>query len=459
MKSKILFGLLTIIIILFSGCVTTEFTPALTPPAKTPSLNVYGKIIDYSQDNLTIFKIQPEFINYELNNTYLEIETKPEILYNFTDDYLRCIKQNWYPTEGECKNHFYQQYNLSQTCRNIIELPEKGLVYLKCDVKFDLIKDNNYVFYFYKIEEKGPWTHVTVSENLTEYKERGSFSHNNDLIIDQKLTIEEESEGELQPGQMRVGRIFPTFIIPGGMTELKIGLINKQNNDISYVIKDAKIVDENILQPFKSRWEEPTYEDRLKDSIIKSCKVIYNSQENTISVNSTKELTFEVNCEDSIECRNWYISEDIRGNAVENVTTDCRLILWGQIEFIDELGNNHIIPELGMLKQMLTTGKRTNLTVEYSKEISSKEEFFIYTDYRDNEGNTISNAQIELKISGVSGIFSMRYDGSLGKYKFLWSDFYEHAPPFSKGTYQFTVLASKSGYEMKKEGPYIFVIK
>jgi hypothetical protein len=455
MKSKMLFGLLTIIIILFSGCIGTlpEISPE-TPPIKIPVLSVYGKLIDYSQNDLTIFKIQPEFINYELNSTYLEIEAKPEILYNLTDIYLRCINQNLYPTEVECKNHAYQLYNISQTCRNITELPEKGLLYLKCDVKFDLIKGNNYVFYF-----SGPWASVAVSEDLTDYKEKGAWSHNNDLIIDQKLTVEEEVEGELQPGQMRVGRIFPTFIVSGGTTQLKIELINKQDNDIKYVIKDAKIVDENILQLFKSRWEEPPYEERLENSIIESCEVKYDSQENTISVNSTKELTFEVNCEDSIECRNWYISEDIRGNAVENVTTDCRLILWGQIEFIDELGNNHIIPELGMLKQMLTTGKKTNLTVEYSKEISSKEEFFIYTDYRDNEGNTISNAQIELKISGVSGIFSMMYDGSLGKYKFFWSDFYEHAPPFSKGTYQFTVLASKSGYEMKKEGPYIFVIK
>jgi hypothetical protein len=449
--SKILFGVLTIIIILFSGCVRNEFTP-LTPPAKTPSLNVYGKLIDYSQNNLTIFKIQPEFINYELNNTYLEIETKPEILYNFTDDYLRCLKQNWYPTEEECKNYFYQQYNLSQTCRNIIELPEKGLVYLKCDVKFDLIKDNNYVFYFYKIEEIGPWTRVTVSENLTEYKERGSFYHNNDLTIDQK-TNTEEVEGESQPGQMMAVRIFPTFIASEGTTELKIDLINKQNNDINYIIKDAKIIDENILQPFNYQEKSP-YEERLKNSVIKDCEIKYDSKENIISANSTKELTFEVICEDSIECRNWYIS-DVYGN----ITTDCKLILWGQIEFIDELGNKHTIPESGMLKQMLTTGQRSNLTVEFSKEISSKQEFFIYADYRDNEGNIINNAQIELKISGISGIFTMRYDDGLGKYKFLWSDFFEHAPAFNKGTYQFTIIASKSGYEMKREGPYIFVIK
>jgi hypothetical protein len=314
----------------------------------------------------------------------------------------------------------------------------------------DLIKENNYVIYLEKYIEVGPWDRIVISENITKYKEEGSFYHENDLMIDQRIDIE-EGEPTTEPGVMRTGRVFPTFIISEGKTELKIDLINKQDNDINYLIKDAKIVDENILQPWKSHWEEPSYEERLEDSIIESCEVKYDSQENMISANSTKELSFEVNCDD-IECRDWYIS-DVYGNT----TTDCKLILWGQIEFVDELGNKHIIPEKGMLKQMLTTGQRTKLVVEYSKEISSKEEFFIYADYKDIEDNIIHSAQIELKFSGVSGIFRMRYDDSLEKYKFLWSTFYEHAPPF-KGTYEFTVTASKTGYEMQKEESYIFTI-
>ena len=237
--------------------------PLLTPPKAPPSLNVYGKLIDYSQNELMSFKIQSEIVNWELNNTLLEIQAKPELFFNFTDDYLRCIDQKWYPTEAECKNHFYQQYNLSQKCENMIELPEKGLLYVKCEVKLDLIIGNNYVFYFSKrFDEKGPWDSVAVSENLTKYKEDGMWKHENDLAIDQ-MTITEGGEEELEPGQMRAVRIIPTAIITGETTELKILLINKQNNDIKYKIKDAKIVNEQASQWYGYWWQLPPYEERL----------------------------------------------------------------------------------------------------------------------------------------------------------------------------------------------------
>ena len=52
-------------------------------------------------------------------------------------------------------------------------------------------------------------------------------------------------------------------------------------------------------------------------------------------------------------------------------------MLWGKIEFIDELGNEHIFPEKGILKQFLAIGQKSSLEVKYSKEISSKEEFYV----------------------------------------------------------------------------------
>ena len=467
--------LLLFIIIFIGGCIGTE-PLVLTPPKmieQQPSLNVYGKLLDYIQDDLTTFKIQSEIVNYELNNTFLEILANTTNTQNLTKKifidnlenleigkYYAINNENFGTYNGTYTDDMGEEYiwMIGYGSGYLIRLKDfKNATYIVHTPVSELKKNENYVFYFYKTDKNAPWSLLEVSENLTNYKERGSFQHDNDLGRDQRTYIEEESEGELEPGEMRAGRIFPTYIVPEGATEIQINLINKQDNDIKYLIKDVKIADEIILQSFKPNWEMPSYEERLKDSIIETCEVKYDSQENIIAAKSTKELTFEINCRD-IECRKWYISKDIHGNNTGNVTTDCQLTLWGQIEFVDELGNKHIIPELGLIKQMLTTGERTNLTVEYNKEITSKEEFFIYADYRDNEGNVINNAQIELKILGVEGIFSLRYDDSLGKYKFLWSSFYEHAPPFNKGVYQFTVTALKTGYEMKRVGPYTFNI-
>jgi len=113
MKLKFSIPILIVMTAVTSGCVRFPTKYPSSPPAETPSITVYGKLLDYSQNGLTVFKIQPEIVNWELNNTYLEIESKPEILYNFTYDYLRCIEQKWYPTEQECRNHFYRENNLS----------------------------------------------------------------------------------------------------------------------------------------------------------------------------------------------------------------------------------------------------------------------------------------------------------------------------------------------------------
>lgn len=364
MRLKFVILALFVIIIIIGGYFyfikpNIYVTPPLTTPTKAPpSLNFYGKLIDYSQsDSLTIFKIQSEIVNWELNNTYLEIESKPELLYNFTYDYLRCIEQKWFPTEQECKNHFYQENNLSAKCRGITEISEKGLFYVKCDVKFELIEGNNYVFYFMKLfENEMYWNRVTISENLTEYKQNGAVYHENDLAIDQ-MTTTEGGEGELEPGQQRAVRIIPTTINTGELTELKILLINKQNNDIKYKIKDAKIVNEEASQWYGSWWQLPPYEERLENAIIDECSVSFDSSEYTISADSTKTLTFTVNCPEDIDitktyeiCNNY---EERRNCRIETANRTDNLMLWGEIEFTDELGNIHIFPEKGIFKQSL----------------------------------------------------------------------------------------------------------
>lgn len=306
MKSKFLILVLIVIIVLIGGYFyltkPTIYTPPLTTsPKASPSLNVYGKLVDYSQNDLTVFKIQTEIVNWELNNTYLEVQT------NVTD--------------------------------------------------VDVTRGNDYAFYFMKLSEKeGPWDRVTISENLTEYRERGKPYHKNDLARDQ-LTTTEGGEGELEPQQTRVVRIIPTTIVAGEPTELKILLINKQDNDIVYRIKNAKIVNEQASQWYGNWWQLPPYEERLENAIIDECSVSFDSSESIISAGSTRTLRFIVNCPEGVDitksyeiCDNY---EERRNCRTETANRTDNLTLWGEIEFVDELGNIHIFPEKGVLKQFL----------------------------------------------------------------------------------------------------------
>jgi hypothetical protein len=162
------------IIILVSGCVMEPNTTTAMP-MKTPSLSVYGELVDYAQsESVTTFKIQSEFIDFEANNTYLEIEATPVETYDLTGYCSRWNSRGLSRTVEECRSSLYDEYNLTQKCLQITETTENGLVYLKCSMRFDLIKGNSYAFYFTKIKS-GPWTGVEVSDSLTVYKERGNY--------------------------------------------------------------------------------------------------------------------------------------------------------------------------------------------------------------------------------------------------------------------------------------------
>ena len=182
-----------------------------------------------------------------------------------------------------------------------------------------------------------------------EYKQDGIYYHKDDLTRDQMTIVGEGVNSTL---------ITPTEIIPGESTELKIILINKQDNDIKYKITNVNIVDELIYFPFTSRVEEkymdlPSIDIRLNNAVVKNCKVKYEAGEKIIQANSNKILSFSTICNEPIIRERTYKSCDIRGEKCKDITTETMFLLWGEIEFTDELGNKHIFPERGILKQEL----------------------------------------------------------------------------------------------------------
>ncbi|MEM7819119.1 MAG: hypothetical protein QW403_03190 [Candidatus Aenigmatarchaeota archaeon] len=447
-----------VLILLISGSYVYLLKPQLiTPPLKIPpkvplSLNAYGKLTDFSQNELITLKIQPEIINWELNTTQLTIEVNKTAFREFyreitdyTEKTFNYSEENvatrmWYSHENyyiydinklEPKTFYYFKFKVYTREGNIFtdgvfgqfvsfNKDENSIkiyalwnnwegldtIYLTTTGKYewvkvnetfvarnrefisaqrpwrlsDLVIGNNYAFYFTKIsEEKGPWDRISISENLTEYKQNGAWKHENDLTIDQ-MTITEGGEGESQPGQMRIVRIFPTSIIPNEETELKIRLINNQDVDIPYTISNVKIVDELVWEPNLRQCQEnePEYqeitipgpagqesrkvlakvcsnkssEQRLQESILSNCQINYDSSENIISANSSKIISFKVLCKEPVSCKSWYISE-----TYGNVTTECRLILLGNLKFTDELGNVHKRDNV-YLKQFLTLSEK-----------------------------------------------------------------------------------------------------
>ena len=520
MKFKFLIIFLVIISIFITACSNSMKPIGRTPPATTPakvppSLVVYGKLIDYYQSNgLIVFKIQSEIVHGELNSAYLEVVAKPQKYFGQTKEFLNCLGlkadvelsmlgvydysnleeylQAKNADEKEIKickekilDNLIEKY---PECMEIIILDGTKRDYNKwefnlgCNLKINLIKGNSYVFYFGKrFDEKEPWDRLIVSENLTEYKQEGSWRHENDLIREQMITSQTET-GELQPGQTGAVRIFSNSIIPNKEIEINIKLTNKQDVDIPYRISNIKIVDELVWEPNlrQCKENEQEYQDitvpgpvggeskkvlakvcsiksseqRLQESMLSNCQINYDSSENILPPDSSRIVTFQILCKEPVSCRSWYISE-IYGN----VSRECSLTLLGDLEFTDELGNVHKKDNF-YIRQMLTLSQETFVDVDYSKEISSKDEFYIYVDYKDADGNQIRNAQIgvQFKNLGISGIFTLRYDETLGKYKFRWSDFVEWDPGYRKGTYEFTITAQKFENLMRQE-TYTFTLR
>lgn len=296
---KFSFGLLVILIIgvvLVSGCISTP--PITSPATMPPSLDVYGELTEFVQgDDVVTFRIQPDFVNYELNDTYVEVDVNAN---------ARGLQNISYPIEG-----------------------------------------NDYAFYFVKTQD-GSWD-VSISEDFAEYMEKGKVYHEKDLSRDEMTTTGEAVNGTAQ--------IFTTIIQTDQETELEIQLTNNQDVDITYRITEANIVNEEASQWYGNWWNLPPYEERLKNAIIDDCDVSFDSSEYTLPSGESEILTFTVNCPSGIDISRDYETcdnyEERRNCRTLTADRTDNLMLWGTIEFTDELGNVHTFPEKGILKQFL----------------------------------------------------------------------------------------------------------
>ena len=221
-----------------------------------------------------------------------------------------------------------------------------------------LVKGSKYLFLFDRGNEEQPWRGHIDPEGIKGC----AFAHRSDLSLDRLQTIGSGQETikieETRDGSNIIPavKVISTTITAGETTKLQILLINNQDNDIKYKIADAKIVNEDESRWYAVWFEEPPYEERLEKATINECVVSFDSSETIISANTAKILTFTVNCPKDIKTtRTFEVCETIKRDPkpeCRKVTSD-NLMLWGTIEFVDELGNEHIFPEKGVIKQHL----------------------------------------------------------------------------------------------------------
>lgn len=353
-------------------------------------LNIYGTLEDYSSDgNMTTFRIKSEAANCKLNNSNIEMTANSSIIrelyhiesHNFTNvEQLEIGKvYNFYTDEthyaiGIYNGTFFDSHDKEDyiSLLNVADGAPFASIYANFTraeyVKSTLLanssffaKNEKYMFYFHKSPEEKIWK-INIEKDDDGVRKQCSTFHERDLMVNQMIeTIEPKGEkiqssDPLQSQTMAV-EIITTKIESGKPTELKVGLINKQNNEISFRIKAAKLVNEQASQWYGYWYQLPPYEERLKNAVIVDCSVNFDSSESSILANSTEILSFTVTCPKGVDvtktyeiCDNY---EEKRNCRTETANRTDDLMLWGEIEFTDELGIKHVIPEQGVMKQML----------------------------------------------------------------------------------------------------------
>ncbi|MFA5333016.1 MAG: hypothetical protein WC376_00790 [Candidatus Nanoarchaeia archaeon] len=364
--------MLLFLIIFISGC-SQQQTGRM---AYTEDLNIYGELIDYSQNgNFTFFKIQPGFVDYELNDSLLDINLIYMKTFSKLDELIICLGlytedygssgfvgmlrndyislDSYLKEKGvsadkldSCKSSVFEEAKQELGCINAY-LSETYMDNIKkgygdfwnfgvsCYMNINITKGNSYAFYFIREENSEPWSLLSFSQNFSKYAKEGAFGHERDLMIDNRnLLISDGGSGS-------ASRIMPQIIYRGA-SSINSTLVNNQDVNISYRIKNLRLI-----------------------NLIGNCNVNFDELNHSIQAKSSETLNFDLNCSENVELSGFYYlcSGGSRKNCAERpdfpnsfvcdecpnnetfsvvyVNNDVQLV--GTLEYADELGNLHII--------------------------------------------------------------------------------------------------------------------
>ncbi len=183
------------------------------------------------------------------------------------------------------------------------------------------------------------WEDVFITEDFSEYKEQFKNSHKNDIVRRYNYNTE---------------------LCIGCKTDLPIILYNKQNDSISYKIKQMKLVNEEAAQPFSGHYQFAPYNQRIDSAEIKQSVIYFDTTKSTLAPYETKIIKIQVYIPNGTDLSKKYIKRDNyekKINCQILTANENRLMLWAEIEFKDELGNIHLFPEQGAFVQSLKVSK------------------------------------------------------------------------------------------------------
>ncbi|MBU3904553.1 MAG: hypothetical protein KJ906_00175 [Nanoarchaeota archaeon] len=354
MKKQILLTLVLISIVLISGCVEEQSTgrggnTGTEMTMNAIEYNFYGKLIDYTYlTDEIILEVDTTILNCEKNtervSVRLDVNEPLEQDFIVREEYMSCLESGM--TTVECEEQVYNMFSFSELCLETEKFGDSFLYMVKCTIDLDSIIGKDYVFSFLKTSEDIElWSNARLNgengySDIISYKEEVCKPvHKDDLKINELTNVEGSEDTDDDPATAPAQRIISTIINIGETTEIGIQLENYQFNDITY-----KILNADIRTAFANDVEEV-------------CQVTFDSTENTIIGResslipyTTEILTFNVLCDNTVEKESTRESCDINGDNCQTITTPNQFILWGEIQFTDELNNLHIVPEHRKLK-------------------------------------------------------------------------------------------------------------
>ena len=343
-----------------SGIETPSVTPSPTPTSDvsvSPALkgygfSIYGELLDYVEEGkLVTLKINQKIKDCEKNTSFVEITANSTKLIEHSkssaavyseDKIIRSIDElevgkkyhfRFYSVYGEflgvnkTENTVVIKYMVDYTDGKRISIDhipisrfEEAFEEAKDKMLTisDLIRGENYCFYFFKENEDDIWELHRIKEELD--KESCFHLHENDLSFH---FLRKEAKPPLNDSE-RCVELIPLIIKEGEIGHVMVNMTNKQDQELQYNLS-ASVHEYYTLSP-SPQVKTPSFEDRLNESQVDYCRLIYDKS-GSVKANSSKVVDIGVMCKSPNETTN------ITGNYVIYLT----------LTFVDELGAVHNI--------------------------------------------------------------------------------------------------------------------
>lgn len=219
----------------------------------------------------------------------------------------------------------------------------------------ELAINENYNFYFYYPKfDKDYWDLKIISGGFDEYKKLNKSWHSNDIYFESSINK-----------RLKIG-----------WNKLFCIVHNKGNYSLKMKINDLKLLNSEAFMRRDSRIDEE-YTQRLKHAEVENYEINTDKDEFTIPpyfINIC-ELNIFIDEQYKIE-KEYYLYKDRSHKEIDTLHTASEsLVIWGNIEYKDELGNTHKLIDSVYLNDGIIL---TQIIICSDKNDNCKNSIFVY---------------------------------------------------------------------------------